>query len=59
MRSTLHRAAAFVMYQFSLLVGIALFPMAVLMGRIGIFLPFHRVVSRTEEIYDRATSKSA
>lgn len=59
MRSTVYRAAAFVMYQFSLLAGIALFPMAVLMRQVGITLPVHRMVSRAGDVYDRIDSETA
>jgi len=59
MRSTVYRAMAFVMYQLSLLTGIALFPMAVLMRKVGVTLPVHRVVSRAGDVYERAGSHSA
>jgi hypothetical protein len=49
-----YTAALFVLYQLSLLVGIALFPLAVLTRRVGFELPVHRVISRLGEAYDRA-----
>jgi len=44
----------FVLYQLSLLAGIALLPLAVLTRQVGVDLPAHRLVRRLGEAYDRA-----
>ena len=59
MRIQLQRATVFVLYQLSLLVGIALLPIALAMRRIGVVLPVHRVVDRLETAYDRTKAASA
>jgi len=57
MRSALIRAVAFVLYQLSLLAGIALFPVAVAVGQLGVTLPVHRAVETTGSVYERAGSQ--
>lgn len=42
-------------YQLSLLVGIVLLPVALLVGRLGITLPIHRLVESLSRAYERAT----
>lgn len=59
MRTQLQRATVFVLYQLSLLVGIAMLPVALAMRRVGVVLPVHRVVDRLETAYDRTKAASA
>jgi hypothetical protein len=49
-----YRFTLFALYQFSLLLGIALLPVAIVARRAGIDLPIHRVVSRLGAAYERA-----
>ncbi|WP_170094717.1 hypothetical protein ACAH01_06875 [Halomicrobium sp. HM KBTZ05] len=55
MESQLYRGFVFALYQFSLLLGIVLLPIALLFGRMGLSLPIHRVVLRLEDAYAGAT----
>jgi hypothetical protein len=54
MASRLYRATLFVLYQLSLLAGIALLPVAIVANRAGVELPFHRAVIRLADAYERA-----
>jgi len=54
MESRLYRALVFAMYQFSLLAGIALMPVALVARQVGLPFPIHRVVTRLGEAYERA-----
>lgn len=54
MESRLYRAAVFVVYQVSLLVGIMLLPLALAARQVGVTLPVHRVVDRLGAAYERA-----
>ena len=54
MISILERAALFALYQASIALGILLLPVALLLGRIGVTLPIHRVVGRLDEAYANA-----
>jgi hypothetical protein len=56
MESHLHRAALFALYQFSLLVGIFMLPIALVMRRLGVTLPVHRAIDRLGTAYDRAST---
>ncbi|MFB6353473.1 MAG: hypothetical protein ABEJ92_05250 [Halobacteriales archaeon] len=51
MRAAIARFAAFAVYQLSLLVGIALLPLAVLARHGGFRLPVGRLVERTGRAY--------
>lgn len=59
MRSHLHRAATFALYQLSLFAGILLLPLALVIRQFGVTLPVHRVVSRFGNAYERAGSETA
>jgi len=48
----LTKIATLTAYQTSLAVGIALLPMALLARQLGITLPIHRLVERTEAAYE-------
>jgi hypothetical protein len=47
----------FALYQCCLLAGILLLPVGVVASRVGVPFPYHRVVARAEEAYDRATNR--
>jgi len=47
------RLIVLTLYQLSLVIGIVMFPLAVLTRKAGVPLPFHRVVSRLGEAYER------
>lgn len=59
MRSRLQRATVFVLYQLSLLAGILLLPVALLVRRVGLTLPVHRVVDRVGSAYERTKATGA
>ena len=59
MRTTMQRALVFVLYQLSLLVGIALLPVALAMRRVGVTLPVHRVVDKLESTYEHTKAANA
>jgi hypothetical protein len=48
-----YRALLFVLYQLSLLAGIAFLPVAIVARRAGIELPLHRAVIRLADAYER------
>ncbi|MHB9285994.1 hypothetical protein ACKVMT_03025 [Halobacteriales archaeon Cl-PHB] len=56
MESRLYRATVFALYQLTLMVGIAMLPLALVARRLGVPLPFHRAVTRLGEAYDRTQS---
>jgi hypothetical protein len=56
MDSQLYRSAVFALYQFSLLLGIVLMPVALLLGQVGLSLPMDRVLLRLENAYAGANS---
>lgn len=54
MRTQLHRGATYTAYQTSVMLGIALLPLAVQLRRTtGIALPLHRLIDRTRRAYER------
>lgn len=59
MRTQLQRALVFVLYQVSLFAGIVLLPVALLMRRLGLGLPVHRVVDRLESTYEHTKDANA
>ncbi|MFC7134538.1 MULTISPECIES: hypothetical protein [Salinibaculum] len=50
----IHRATLLVLYQLTLVAGIALLPIAMVTERLGIRLPVHRVVRRLGNAYEQA-----
>ncbi|MEF8775411.1 MAG: hypothetical protein V5A43_02775 [Haloarculaceae archaeon] len=54
MGSRLYRTTLLALYQFSLMLGIILMPIALVTRKVGFTLPFHRVVSRLGDAYERA-----
>lgn len=57
MATSLYRASVFALYQFSIVLGIALLPVALVANRAGITLPVGRLVDRFDEAYQRASEK--
>ncbi len=49
----LYRATLFALYQMTLIVGIALLPVALLTRRVGVRLPIDRAVLGLKEAYER------
>lgn len=47
----LTKLALLTAYQSTLMVGIALLPVALLARKVGVTLPFHRLIQRTEDAY--------
>jgi len=54
----LHRASLYVLYQTSLVLGIALLPVALVARQAGISLPIHRVVRSLRNAYDEVPAES-
>lgn len=54
MASLALRATLFVLYQLSIVLGIALLPVALAVRRAGVPLPIHRVVERLGDAYERS-----
>jgi len=52
-------AALFALYQLSLLVGIAMLPVALVTRKLGVGLPIHQLVDRLGTAYDRASTDTA
>ncbi|MGM0717269.1 MAG: hypothetical protein ACQET5_08850 [Halobacteriota archaeon] len=64
MAASLYRASVFALYQFSIVLGIALLPVAIVANRAGVPLPVGRLVDpvdedvdRFDEAYQRASEK--
>lgn len=54
MESRLYRATLLALYQFTLLIGVAMLPVALIVRRVGLSLPVHRLVTRLGEAYEHA-----
>jgi hypothetical protein len=50
----IYRATLLVLYQLTLVAGIALMPVAMITDKLGIRLPIHRVVRRLGSAYEQA-----
>jgi len=59
MVSRLYKTTLFALYQLSLLVGIAVLPVAVVASRTGVELPVHRIITRLGEAYERTNTATA
>jgi len=55
MASRLYTATLLALYQLSLLLGIALLPVAMVTERLGLSLPMARLVGGLKETYEQAT----
>lgn len=54
MANSVYRTTVFILYQFSLLVGIALLPVGLVAEKIGIPFPLGKMLERIEAVYERA-----
>ncbi|MFC7077155.1 MULTISPECIES: hypothetical protein [Haloarcula] len=52
----LYSAAVLALYQLTLLLGIALLPVAMVTERVGLRLPIDRLVTQLNSAYDRASA---
>jgi hypothetical protein len=52
METRLYRGTVLALYQLSLLLGIALLPIALVARRFGVALPIHRMISRLGDAYE-------
>ncbi len=53
MIASLYRAAVLALYQISILLGIALLPVALAANRAGVSLPIDRLLGRLDSAYER------
>ncbi|WP_424019026.1 hypothetical protein ACOZ4N_06025 [Halorientalis pallida] len=56
METRLHSGLLFALYQLSLMLGIALMPVAFVTSRFGVNLPIHRMVDRLGAAYERTSA---
>ncbi len=49
----IHRATLLVLYQLTLIAGIALMPLAMVTDRLGVRLPIHRAIRRLGDAYEQ------
>ncbi len=56
MEARLQSRLLFALYQLSLMVGIALMPVALVTSRFGFTLPVHRVIDRLGSAYERTSA---
>ncbi|WP_299268209.1 hypothetical protein [Halorientalis sp.] len=56
METRLHSGLLFALYQLSLMLGIALMPVAFVTSRFGFTLPVHRVIDRLGAAYERTST---
>ena len=56
MMTDLHRGAAFLLYQTTLLFGILAMPFALLARQLGLTLPVRPLIESAERTYERATA---
>jgi hypothetical protein len=56
METRLHSGLLFALYQMSLMLGIALMPVAFVTSRLGFTLPVHRMVDRFSAAYERTST---
>jgi hypothetical protein len=54
MESKLYNATVFALYQFSVVLGIVLLPIALAARRAGVELPIHRMIDRLGSAYENA-----
>jgi hypothetical protein len=57
METRLSRTVALAAYQLTLLLGIVLFPIAVLASKLGVRLPIHRVIGWLDDVSERSDSR--
>ena len=56
MESQLHKTTLLALYQLSLVLGIVLFPVAMVTQRLGVRLPVERLVTGLNEAYEQASA---
>ena len=56
MESQLHKTTLLALYQLSLVLGIVLFPIAIITQRLGVRLPVERLVTGLNEAYEQASA---
>jgi hypothetical protein len=56
MESQLHKTTLLALYQLSLVLGIVLFPIAMITQRLGVRLPVERLVTGLNEAYEQASA---
>ncbi|MFC4437368.1 MULTISPECIES: hypothetical protein [Natrialbaceae] len=54
MKSRVHRATLFALYQLCIVVGIIAMPVAMATRRVGFTLPLHRLIENVGEAYEAA-----
>jgi len=59
METRLYRGTLLALYQISLILGIALLPIALAARQVGIALPIHRMVTRLGEAYEATVDDAA
>ena len=59
MVTRLYRASVFALYQFSIVLGITLLPVAIVANRAGVPLPVGRLVERLGAAYERVEETDA
>lgn len=57
MTASLYRAFVFALYQISVVLGIALLPVALVAKRAGVPLPIGRVIGRLNSAYERTATE--
>jgi hypothetical protein len=57
MRSRVHRATLFALYQLCLVVGILALPLAMITRQVGFTLPIHRMIENVGDAYETAQSE--
>ncbi|MES3517428.1 MAG: hypothetical protein PPP58_07175 [Natronomonas sp.] len=54
MKSRVYRASVFALYQFSIVVGILMLPIALAAGKAGLRIPLDSVIESLGEVYKQA-----
>ncbi len=57
MMTDLHRSAAFLLYQTTLLFGLLAMPLALFARRLGLTLPVRPLIESAEQTYERADAR--
>lgn len=57
MANRLYRVCVLALYQLSIVLGIALLPVALVANRVGISLPVGRLVDRLDTVYERTAER--
>jgi hypothetical protein len=58
MESRLYNTTLLALYQLTVLLGIALLPVALAARRVGIELPIHKMIARLGDAYDETTANT-